>query len=337
MWRRLRRIRPVPPAFERIQEAERIPFLGDCVVARNGRLVDSPCGINDYVSERPAHSLRSNVIYLPSGAAIQGGAYDPWLSFRPTQAPFLGWSDIGLPVVLSAATLVNVNHGITYGDWVTEFLNTLIQAERPLPLLLLPGRLRQRGYVARDLSRLGVPYAFVDRPVLVRAAKVLHKRRYLVRWAQGDAARYRTAFGIRPVTPAAGSLTYLSRADVPALQDHPTRRYPSAEIGRLVESLGGQTLLTARLGPEDYIAAGGRAETVIADHGSAMINLLYWNTRNVIEIVTDGWWGPGMMSLARSCGVRNYAIVRVSGDVASDLARIADWIRQFRTSAVTLW
>lgn len=335
--KRLRRIRPITPAFERVEEAERIPFLGDPVVGRKGRLVDSPCGVDDYVSGRPRVSLRSNVIFLPSGAAVQGGAYDPWLSFLPNQAPFFGWQDLGLPALLPDATIVNVNHCITYGDWVSEYLKTLVQSRPLASTLLVPGRLRQRGYVARDLSRLGVRHAFVDSPVLIRRATVLHKRRYLVRWTHEDAASYRDAFGIQPRTPVPGSLTYLSRADVPASQYHPTRTYPNAAISRLVEALGGRTLLTARLSPQDYIDAGDFVETVVADHGSAMVNLLFWNCRNVIEVATDGWWGPGMMSLARSCGVRNYAIVKLGDEPTGDLRRIEAWVRRFQSDPDTLW
>jgi hypothetical protein len=52
-----------------------------------------------------------------------------------------------------------------------------------------------------------------------------------------------------------------------------------------------------------------------------MVNLLDRSTKNVIEIATDGWWGPGMMSPARSDGVRSHASVRISDDLTSDLAR----------------
>jgi hypothetical protein len=61
-----------------------------------------------------------------------------------------------------------------------------------------------------------------------------------------------------------------------------------------------------------------------------MINLMSWRARNVIEIAHDHWWGAGMMTLARSAGVQNYAIVRDGGDATETVGKVEGWIRAFR-------
>lgn len=244
---------------------------------------------------------------------------------------------MGFPSQVNEATLVSVEHGITYGDWVAEYINTLIHAMPLASPLLVPVRLRSRPFVERDLVALGIDFRFIDRPTFVRQATVLHKRRYLGRWTKEDVAAYRAAFGITTEPPRRGSLLYLSREGVPHLQHHPTRVYPNAEVGALVASLGGRTLKTQQLGLKDFVNARTEAETVVADHGSAMVNLQLWETKNVIELVTDGWWDPSMMSVAKSSGVRNYAIVRVSGSGSACIAAIRNWIKSFQTSVDSLW
>ncbi|MFO1089318.1 MAG: hypothetical protein U1E46_07025 [Hyphomicrobiales bacterium] len=332
----MNRVEQGPPGHEAVGEAERIAFLGDEPIARNGRRIDSPCGVDDYVGERLLRSNHQYLVCLPSGAVFHGAAYARWLSYVPNQRPIFGWTDLGAPRVVRSATIVSVDHGITYGDWVSEYLRTLIDGSPIGSVVLVPGRLRHRKYVSRDLEQLGIDFQYIDVPTILLRATVLHKKRYLVRWTKADVQAFRSAFGIATEVPRAGSVLYLSREGVPQMQWHPERTYPHADVSRLVQSLGGQTLSTHALGPSDYKAARHEAETVIADHGSAMLNLLYWQTKSVIELVTDGWWGPGMMSLAKACGVRNYAIVRVTAE-ATPVETVRDWVHRFQASTTSLW
>jgi hypothetical protein len=251
IWQRLHRIRPIPPGCERIEEAGRIPFLGDCGVARNGRLLNSPCGIDDYRDSCPKIARQTNVLYPPSRAAIVGGTYNPWPSLRPTQAPFFGWRDLGLPKICDQATVVHLKYDITRADWVSECLNALVLAGQQTSLLLVSARLRQRGYDARVLSRLGARHVFTDRQILVRHTTVLFERRYLVRWAAGDAELFRKALHSTPQDFVRRSRSFLSRTDFPNPHDLSNRVYPSASLSDHVDSPGGHTLPTSQLSPEE--------------------------------------------------------------------------------------
>jgi capsular polysaccharide biosynthesis protein len=122
------------------------------------------------------------------------------------------------------------------------------------------------------------------------------------------------AFHVDPAPPRPGSILYLSREGYRG--DHHTveahRSYPSEYITGFMRELGATIVPTREATPDRYRELAGEAETVVADHGSALCNLIFWNTRNVVELFNDSWWGNGFLMLANALGIRDYALVRVN-------------------------
>ncbi len=182
-----------------------------------------------------------------------------------------------------------------------------------------------------ELRHLGIDHIAVARPLLIRNATVIHLPHPYLLWTQSDVVAYRRLFGIEPPAPRAGSLLYLSRDGVKSEQKLADRQFPSAAIARIVEDLGGKVVVTEGMMREDFAVLAGEAESVIADHGAAMFNILQWNTRNIIELVTDNWWSKCFVFLGTSCGVANHALVRTDGRSAAELrALLANHLTAFR-------
>lgn len=96
----------------------------------------------------------------------------------------------------------------------------------------------------------------------------------------------------------------------------------------------GATIIRARdTSLDQYRALASEAETVVADHGAAMCNILFWNTKYIIECFTDDWWSNCFLMLASALGVQHHALVRVNNTTADNIRqRIIQEIDSFRTS-----
>lgn len=330
-------VRPIPAEWQVTATAEEIAFLGDAPRLYGGGVIANPYPMPDYRVPPPVSFSLRNVTYTPHGLAFVKGRIEEAATFSPVSPPFFRPGDYVGHGQLDEATIVQTEYAISYGDWVGEILLPLAVAGPARGPLVLPARfLRKRPYAAAELEDLGIPFYPVERPVRIVSARVLPKRRFRVRWTTEDVAAFRAAFGISPPAPRDGSLAFLSRGGV-TQTGRTARPLPHDALAGLTERRGGQTLQTARLARRDYLAKAPEVDTVIAEHGSAMINLVGWATRNVIEVVNDDWWGPGMMSLARACGVRNYAIVIHRDDPAATVAKVEGWLDRFAAGAPPLW
>ena len=281
------------------------------------------CGA-DYITPRPITTAHRNVRYTPTGFAWENRRLDISLSARPpTSAYDVLFEHVqGTADAIETATIVECQHPNTYGDWTSEHIKSIAHCpDFPRPLAL-PADVAARSYVRHELNQLGIDFIAVQRPLLIRNATVIHLPHPYLLWTEADVAAYRRLFRIEPRTPRAGSLLYLSRSGVKSEQKLAARQFPSQTIARIVQDLGGRVVVTEGMTREDFALLADEAETVVADHGAALFNILQWNTRNIIELVTDNWWSKCFVFLATSCGVANHAIVRTDRRSEAELRAI---------------
>ncbi|MEL6645852.1 MAG: hypothetical protein AAFQ79_18115 [Pseudomonadota bacterium] len=314
--------------FGDIPENHRTIGIGPFIEPANGGRPENAAALQrnfialqSYARDRPARQQYSDVTYGPNGYALHNGRIDYSLSARK-KVYNRDFSKLlfGRPAkTLEAATLIESHFPNTYGDWVFETLRTLTQA---LPLnapLLLPQDIGSRSYVRNELAELGVEFVVATEPVRIRRAEVLHKPRCLNQWDERDVCAYRKAFGIEEIKPTPGSMIYLSREGVVGAHGYVTRNYKSSEVSAAVESKGGRTILTESMGMHAFRELAPEAETVIADHGAAIFNVLQWRPKRVIEIVTNNWWDSSTFVVSRATGVEMHGLLVCDGLNAEDI------------------
>jgi Glycosyltransferase 61 len=298
------RYRPFTVAEQRLVQKEAVRFWGDVPSGAGS----DPCQYRlEFLEPRPLQTHLENLLYTPTGMAWRQGTLDQRYSLRQPALKDL-WSRPVPVKTLPVGVIVQAETPYTYGDWVSEHLVCLSQA---LPLaapLLLPANLCDRPYVLRDLERLEIDFVPVEQPVQLQQAIVLHKTRFSHYWTKAEAMACRQALRIQPVTPRPGSMIYLSRAgEVSAARQ---RSYPSELAAEILAELGAKIVIARDTSYEDYLALAPLAETVIADHGAAMNNLLLWNTQTIIELFSDAWWTSCFLFLGHALGVQNHVLLR---------------------------
>lgn len=289
-------------------QREAVPFIGDLPKGAGSEY-------NQYRLEyKIPRSLKEEVddlVYTPRGMAWwRGRLYERFSLQEPSIKDLLAQPSIREAIDLPQGTIVQVETPYTYGDWVSEHLMCLVRAMPICSPLLLPKHLMNKSYVRRDLELLGVVAVAVDQPVLIRRALVLHKTRHSHYLTKEDVNAYRCAFQINPVQPRSGSILYLSRLG--QCSEGYERQYPSELAAGVLQELGAKIILTANTTFEEYRALATDAETVVADFGSAYLNLLNWNTKNLIILFTDAWWDGCALFLSKALGISNIALIRVN-------------------------
>ena len=262
-----------------------------------------------YSSPRPPRQV-ADLVYTPGGMAWVGGALHEGMGLRAASLGDILARPRGRRLRrLPRGTILACETLYSFGDWVSEFLATLVAASPLGSPLLVPAFAWEKPYVRRDLAALGVEVVRVDRPVRVEAATVLYKSRPMHYWTAAEVAAYRRAFQVAPPAPRPGSAIYLSREGERG--ESGFRQYPSRQVAEILEPLGVRTVLARQTTQEQYRALADQAETVVADHGAAMFNMLFWNPRRVIELVNGAWWNNCFLFLAQDLGVGDYRLVDV--------------------------
>lgn len=286
--------------------------------------------------KRPRFSLHRNVLFMPGGRAWKGAAIEESLSYQ-----YASTSDFiervrhaGRRRVLETGTLVQAENAPTYMDWCSEFVKSLAHMPNFPKPLVLPPQVARRSYVIEELKELGIPVVSSDEPVLIENACVLHRSAPINFWTREDVEAYRGLFRIRPKAPEPGSLLYLSRRNVSSEQEQVRRVYKSDAVAAAVEELGGMVVDTGGMTRRDFLALESQAETVIADHGAAMFNIVNWKVRNLVELVTDNWWSRCFVFLSAACGCENHVVVRCDPRTDDELRdEIVRLVRGFRQTA----
>lgn len=296
------------PAERACASQERIPFAGDIPAMRRRAFVHWL----KFATPRLAKETVENLIYTPKGRGwVDGTLYECFsIDRKPAAIDLIRAPKQDGIEVIPQGTILQVEHPETYGDWVGEILVTLARA-LPItePPLLLPQFLLEKSYAQRDLAQLGIEARGVERPLRIERATVLHKRHPFHHLVPEDVAAYRQAFSIVPPSPRPGSILYLSRSgERSELRD---RRYPSETVAQVLSELGATVVRTCQTSQADYIALAESAETVVADHGAAIYNLFYWQTKNLIELVSGDWWNECFLPFGKSVGVSKHVLLVV--------------------------
>jgi len=301
---------PFTPVEKAQAKVQSISFSGDIPEILQ-RKFQSICLLRFKVP-RPLREEVENLIYTPQGRGwMKGKLHERFsIDLKPSIRDLIylpRQSDIER---VAQGTVIQAEYLHTYGDWVVEALITLAHA---LPIkespLFLPKYLMEKSFVLRDLNKLGIEARAVERPLLIQKAVVLHKNNPGLNLTAKDVEAYRKAFSIVPVYPQPGSIVYLSRhGDRASARE---RYYPSEMVSQIMAELGAKIVLTREMSPEEYVALASHAETVVADHGAAIYNLLYWKTQNLIELFSESWWHPCFLSLGNALGLSSHVLINV--------------------------
>ncbi len=279
-------------------------------------------------SPPPLVTHAQNVLYTPNGMAWVDGTLERRFSFAYVGARDVLAKPRRAARTLPRASVLQSETPYTFGDWMSEHVATLAQAHlagRIVEPLLLPARWFAKPYVRRDLAAMRIRAESVDATVRIDAATVLNKRRHSHFWAQAEVDAVMTAMAIARRPCARGSALYISR-----------RGQRSEGLQRSVDNEATETAMTASgvkvvrttgLGPADYMALAEHAETLFFDHGSAGDNLMYWQTRRVVELFRPhpNYWDPSFLFLADCLGIHDYHLWQIGPEttVAALTARIA--------------
>jgi hypothetical protein len=326
----LGRYKPLTPEETRLVQKEAVPFVGDIPLNAGGQLNQYRV---EFETPRRLTAKVENLLYTPKGMTwLNGVLVQKYCVQEPSTKDVLGRPSFRSISSIPFGTIIQAETPYTYGDWVSEHLVTLSLALPIVEPLLMPQHLMNKSYIQRDLRALNIEAISVNTSVLVKSATVLSKPRPGHYWRDEEVPAYRAAFNIHPCSPKVGSLLYLSReGEKSESQD---RQYPNLEVANIVRSLGGKVVVTQKTTYEEYCALAIDAETVIADHGGAMFNLLNWNTKNVIELFSDNWWTNCFLFLSKPLGVSNYALVNIDRfDAAVFTKRLTSLIEQFQQTS----
>jgi len=293
---------------------EMIGYCGDVPTSSTGDELETVRFRAEYKITRPRCSLARDILYTERGMAWKGRCLQRSLSIeQPSLTKDFGcWPRRSGRQIIASGTIVECEYPITYGDWVLEHIATLaMNSDILIPPLLLPKSLMERQYVRRDLELLRIDTLAVTEPVVIGEVLGLHKQIYSHHWTEDAAYACRRAYRADPIQPRRHSAIYLCREGERAASVE--RAYPHAVIREVMKDLNVRIVYSKGMSLDDFRRLALDAETVIADHGSALCNLILWHTRNVIELFTDRWWNGYFIFLANALGVERYALVNVDG------------------------
>ncbi|MEO8315185.1 MAG: hypothetical protein ABI645_10355 [Pseudomonadota bacterium] len=259
---------------------------------------------------RPCTETVKDLVYTPHGMAWVAGRLVERYSVRnPSLKEVLSRPSPENCATLDRAVIVEADVPYTYGDWLLGYLGTALGKRNAGAPVLLPLFLATKSYVLRDLQLAGISHVVADRPYRVKEALVLRKRWPYHYWSRQQVELFQKIYAPLRRTPAKGSILYIGRfghsSEVIA------RNFPSEEMATLVKRLGGMVVRADTLSPQHAETLADNVETVIADAGSGLLNIMYWKPRNIIELVVDNWWVNVDLFVADACGVKNFALINI--------------------------
>lgn len=281
-----------------------------------------------YTEPRPASEQVENLLYTAEGMGVRDGRIIERYCVRAPSLPEILKTPKSPARMIAQATVIEAETPYTYGDWVGDFICSLVCAEKIIEPVIMPAFLGEKPYVRRDIAALGLAMEIADAPLLIEKASVLRKRIPSYYWGEKEVAAYRKAFHLAPRLAREGSITYLGRFGT--VSESVQRDYPTEDVARIVESLGGEVFDARNSSPEIFNDMAANMETVIADQGSAIFGVMHWRTKNLIELTRRDWWHSANLFIAKGAGVENYAVIAVDGlDEGALRARIEGHLREF--------
>ncbi len=285
-----------------------------------------------YAQARPEAETVENLLYTPEGMGAAGGKIVERYSVRAPSLPEILKTPAKAARAIAQGTVIEAETPYTYGDWVGDFIRTLVTADAIVKPVVMPAFLAAKPYVLRDLKALGLPVEVADAPLKIEKATVLRKRVPSYYWDARDVEAYRRAFGVNPGPPRLNSITYLGRFGT--VSESVQRDYPTETVAKIVASLGGSVFDARQSSPAQFDKMTLDTETVIADQGSAIFGVMHWRTKTLIELARRDWWHSANLFIAKGAGVENYAVIAVDDlDEAALRARIEGHLREFGVRA----
>lgn len=290
---------------------EEVPFFGN----RPG--VPGPLGWHRehrraYREPRPVFEIAHDIFYSRRGMAWRGGRLVERFSVLPiTMNNILASPPKAHCLTIPRCAIVQSDFVYSYGDWVHCYLGVILSADFADVPVLVPDYLAAKSYVQRDLAAAGIKYIVANDWVRIEECFVLRKRNPLSYWSPVNVQDFRNRFPISTDDPRPGSLLYLGRFDLTG--ETVARRFPSDRVAAYISSVGGEVVNQSELNTLSAPRFGRHAETVVGDHGSGILNIMFWRPTTVIELVVDRWWVNNSLFVAAGMGVRNFAVIEVDG------------------------
>ena len=300
------------PGENEAHQADAVIFRGD-IPPMAGR------EMNQYrlVLDKPRRLITTaqNVTYTERGMSWVGGRLERRYSFQEI-GPRHVWEKPGPTTnVYLRASILQSQTPCTYGDWVSEHLAALalVLAQGALvEPLLLPSWWLDKPYVRRDLAVLGVTAEAVRSPVEIQSATVINKTRVGHYWNSSEALAVVSAMKIQPRPCRPRTAIYLSRKGEKG--EGPKRQIHNDVTEAAMEAAGVLVVRTVGKTPEQYIALAESAETLFADHGSASYNMMYWETRRMVELFPPDYWDSAFLFLADGLGIHDYHLWQIDDE-----------------------
>ncbi len=285
-----------------------------------------------FKEKRPLYEEVSNVSYSDNGIAWSNNCLIAKYSVRPIRMKDLMRQPPRNVNQISTCAIVECDFSYSYGDWVHCYLGTILATDFPDVPVLVPKYLAEKSYVQRDLNNAKVNWVATDGWTQIEHAIVLRKPVPYMFWAEHNVNAFRNAFSIDPPPPVPGSVSYLGRFDLKGENVH--RAFPSDKVANYIHSINGTVIRQLDLNTSTSDVYASRAETVIGDHGSGMLNIMFWRPKTVIELVVDNWWVNNSLFVAAGMGVENFGVIDVDGLSSDEIgAHIVACQNYFNTRA----
>lgn len=297
------------PEERRMRQAEPVWFSGD-IPPMAGHEMNQYRVV--YSIPRPLITHADGVMYSAEGMAWVRGCLQARYSFHEAGLKQILQKPRRPQAIFQRAGILQSQTPKTYGDWVSEHAASIARAivtKQLVEPLLIPGHWFSKPYVQRDLNLLGVKAHGVTDPVFINNATIINKTRNSHHWTAEEAGALMTAMKIVPKPCKSGSALYLSRKGEKG--EGPRREIRNDITEAAMEAAGVLVVRTAGRTREEYMALAEHAETVFADHGSASYNMMYWQTRRMVEFFTPNYWDPAFLFLFDALGRRDYHLWRI--------------------------
>jgi hypothetical protein len=318
-------------AAERQQKRlDAVAFKGDIPAGAGSEYNQYRVG---YVKHRPLVTIASDVLYSSVGMAWAGKRLERRYSFRDVGLRELFERPESAGSQFVEATLLQAQTPYTFGDWVSEHLpliSAALEQGAVVEPLLLPAYWNSKSYVKRDLLMLGLRAVSVSEPTRIDRAVVLNKTRPGHYWTRQEVDAVLRAMRMSRPLANVGSAVYLSRFGQRG--EGPRRQINNLVTEAAMALAGVRVVRTASYAYQDYLDLAMDAETVFADHGGALGNIMHWRTKRVIEFFAPNFWTSAFLFLADSLGIYDYHLWQI--DMFTTVDVLAERVRKLLNTPI---
>jgi hypothetical protein len=282
----------------------------------------------EFVAPRPSTEVVEDLLYSENGMAWVGNALIAKYSVQPIRvSDVVRFPRPSTATFIPECAVLQSDFVYSYGDWVHCYLGTILTAGDLGVPVLIPRRLADKAYVRRDLENAGISFLVTEGWSRISKAIVLRKRYPFMYWTTKEVEAFQRAFPPPAGRPKRGSMLYLGRFQLQSeLWD---RVFPSQETAEFVERLGGKVVKQELLTTSTSGQYAPYADTVIGDHGSGMVNIMFWRPKTVIELVVGRSWVNNTLFIAKAMHIENFAVIEVDGlsgeEIGSSILRCLEY------------